>query len=145
MKDFANGYIYNIQSVQPIASVCEIELKGWVYAKVELEHLGHHHECINLWHHHLVPRKPNQYRKIHKKPGYKLCLRDEKTDKIIKRMKLRTYLKCNHHPEPNRIFNLVKSIPKNWQTRAQRKIYQSLVKRRFPHSHCLFSGNNCND
>ena len=142
MKPFVNGYIYNIESVQPIESVSEInKLSDRLCGR---EHLNHHHKCIKPYHHHPVPQSLNNYRKMHKKPGYKLCLRDRETDKFIKRIKLRTYSKCNHHPEPNCIFNLVKSILKHWQTRARSsdrgKCINLWWKNHFPNADSLACG-----
>ena len=124
---------YGITTASP-AKLAHIAVKGWVYPELDLEHLDHHHGCINPHHHHPVPRKLNQYRKIHKKPAHKLCLRDEETGRFIKRMKLRTYIpaECDHDPEPNCTFNLVNSTPKHWETGAQRRIYQSLVQKSLP-------------
>lgn len=115
-----------------------IAVRGWIAVNPgwELEHLDHHHQCINPNHHRWVPKSLNQHRKKCKKPPHKHKDRDDKGRWVksqnpdgkpkthVPLEEVREWCDCTEMC----IYNLIQSTPADWAIPGKRDEYRKLVK-----------------
>ena len=113
------------------AKLAFIAIKGYVVRNWELEHVCHHHNCINPNHHNFVTKADNLKRKACQCEPHELKKRDNK-GRFVKAQRTHVDASDSCPFEPKCIFNLVQSIAKHWKDPGRRTIYKEVIGESLP-------------
>lgn len=117
------------------AKLAYIAVRGFVIPNLELEHVCHHHQCINPYHHNFATKSDNQKRKACFKKPDEIKLRN-KGQFCKAQGGPRTHVPKEEidwcHCRPKCIYNLAQVNASDWQIPEIKAIIKELVEACIP-------------